>query len=393
MFNVSFINFVSRATVHHPLMFFLSFLAVLLQPSTLSELVEKHLSNSPKTKAPASLCGTQTDGDNSVAQSLPCCSAAESSACNKDGVLETKTKLILEVLQDLQLLCDTQDLSPAGDSEDHSLEDHHHMAANGHHHHLHLSSCHECLELENSTIDSVKYASCENISELPADRSDKWASGDGTFDTVLQDDGGSCISDVDSRYNPKPPNVLVFTSGSKDRYGAVSQLLSECIDMENNIIYHLLPEQALTDPWLDNTRLLVLADQDSLTSQLQGRFLQYLRQGGRILGLSSTFCPPGVCLRLGERRAGEISKVCFSKENSSPLDLHLLTSGNIYTTDTEEEAEVELWGEVMLDTPTQKDLVIARVIDKENAGEAVLCQVKTSDYFEIQPQFGNNLNK
>lgn len=356
-------------------MLFLFFLAVLLQPSTLSELVEKHLSNSPKTKAPASLCGTQNDGDNSVAECLPCCSTATSSPCNKHSDLESKTNLILE--QDLQHLCDSQDLSPVGDSEDHSLDhqDHHHMAANGHHH-LHLSSCHECLELENSTIDSVKYASCENISELPADRSDRWAGGEGTFDTVLQDDGGSCISDMDLRYNPKPPNVLVFTSGSKDRYGVVSQLLSECIDMENNIIYHLLPEQALTDPWLDNTRLLVLAEEQPLTSQLQDRFLQYLRQGGRILGLSSTFCPPAVCLRLGERRPGEISRVSFSKEDSSPLDLDLLASGNIYTTAPEEEAEVELWGEVILDTSSHKDLVIARVIDKENAGEAVLCQVK-----------------
>lgn len=356
-------------------MFFLSFLAVLLQPSTLSELVGKHLSCSPKTKAPVSLCGTQTEADHSAVESSACCSTAESSPCKNAGVLETKTNLILEVSQDSQHLCDSQDLSPVGDSEDHSLEDHHHMAANGHHH-LHLSSCHECLELENSTIDSVKYASCENISELPADRSDKWASGDGTFDTVLQNDGGSCVSDVDSRYNPKPPNVLVFTSDSKDRYGVVSQLLSECIDLENNIIYHLLPEQALTDPWLDNTRLLVLAEEQSLTSQLQGRFLKYLRQGGRILGLSSTFCPPGVCLRLGERRPGEISRVSFSKENSSPLDLDLLASGKSYTTDPKEEAEVELWGEVILDTPSQKDSVIARVIDKENAGDAVLCQVK-----------------
>lgn len=352
-------------------MFFLSCPAVLLQPSTLNELVKRHLSYSPKRKTTlASLCGTQTD-----AESLPCCSTAEPPY--RDSVPETKTTLIVEESQNSEDLCSTEDLSPASDSEGHSLDDHHHMAANGHHHHLHLSSCHECLELENSTIDSVKYASCENISELPADRSDRLASGDGTFDTVLQDDAGSCVSDVDSRYNPKPPNVLVFTSGSNYRFAAVSKLLSECINMENNIIYQLLPEQALTDPWQDNTRLLVLAEEQPLTSDLHGCFLQYLRQGGRILGLSSTFCPPGVSLRLGERRPGQVSRVTFSKENSSPLDLDLLASGNIYTRDPQEEAEVELWGEVIADTPSQKDLVIARVVDKENAGEAVLCQVKT----------------
>lgn len=250
------------------------------------------------------------------------------------------------------------------------------MEANGHH--LHLSSCHECLELENSTIDSVKYASSENISELPADRSDKLASGDGTFEAVTQDDDeGFCTSSRTSRYNRKPPNVLVYTSGSKDRFGVVSQLLSECIDVENNIIYPLLPQQVLSDPWLDSTRLLVLAEEQSLTSQLQDCFIKYLRQGGRILGLSSTFCPVGVRLKLGERRQGEVSRISFSREGGAELDLDLLASGNIYTTDPQEEAEVELWGELKLDTPSQKDIVIARVTDKESGGQAVLCQVRT----------------
>lgn len=353
----------------------MSFSAVLLQPATLSELVERHLTSSRKTRAPGSLCVPQSDTELSLAGSLPQCSTAESSPRHRDSVPKRKTTLIVE---DSDHLCNTEDLSPISDSEDHSLEDHHQMAANGHHHHhLHLSSCHECLELENSTIDSVKYASCENISELPADRSDRWGGGgDGTFDAVLQDDAGFCMSDVDSRYNPKPPNVLVFTGGSEERFAALSQLLSECVDMENNIIYQLRPEQALTDPWLDNTRLLVLAEEQPLTSQLHGRFLQYLKQGGRILGLSSTFCPPGVSLRLRERRPGQISRVTFSKENSSPLDLDLLASGNIYTMDPQEEAQVELWGEVTADAPSQKDLVIARVADKDNAGEAVLCQVR-----------------
>lgn len=375
-------------------MFLLSSLAVLLQQSTLSELLEKPHSHSPKTKGLPPLCDTRTD---TVAESVPGCSAAESLAGNKDFVLEKKTNLIIEELQESEHLCDTRDLSPVCDSEDHSMEDHHHVGANGHH--LHLSSCHECLELENSTIDSVKYASSENISELPADRLDKWASGDGTFDTVVQDDGGSYIPDMNSGHNPKPPNVLVYTSGSMDRYGEVSQLLSECINMENNIIYHLLPQQALSDPWLDNTRLLVLAEEQSLTPQLQARFLKYLGQGGRILGLSSTFCPPGVCLKLGERRQGDVSRMSFSKENSAGLDLDLLASGNVYTADTREEATVELWGELILDSPSQKDVVIARVTGKGNAGEAVLCQVKTCSHHstfdgctEMQPQSGNNLN-
>lgn len=54
------------------------------------------------------------------------------------------------------------------DSGDNSLGiNHQHME--GHGRHLHLSSCHECLELENSTILSIKYTLVDNISDLPDD--------------------------------------------------------------------------------------------------------------------------------------------------------------------------------------------------------------------------------
>lgn len=352
--------------------FFLSFLAVLLQESTLSELLEKQCPQSPTTKT-LSLCGTKTE--NSVVE--PCCPLAESQHLpfRKDSVLlDTKANQSLDELQGSEHLCSPQDLLSICGSEDPLMVNHNHMEGNEYH--LHLSSCHECLELENSTILSVQYASSENISELADENLDKGVSGVDTVSKVAQNAGGSCILNSSFKCNHKPPNVLVYTSGCQERYAVVSKLLSECIGMENNIIYPLLPQQALSDPWLDNTRLLVLAEEEPLTSLLQTLFLRYLSLGGRILGLASTFCPPGICLNIKERQQGQVSRMSFTRENSTELELDLLASGNVYTRDTQEGPEVEFWGELKLHIPNQKDIVIVKVAEKGNVGEAVLCQVK-----------------
>lgn len=253
----------------------------------------------------------------------------------------------------------------------------------GHGHHLHLSSCHECLELENSTILSVKYASAENIPDLPDDNSEGVVSGDETLDEVEHNAGGSFAQSSRFDCNHKPPNVLVYTGGCQERFQAVSQLLSECLNMENNIIYPLLPQQALGDPWLDNTRLLVLAEVEPLTPQLQTRFLTYLSQGGRVLGLASTLCPAGVCLEVRERRRGQISRLSFTREDSTELELNLLASGKVYIRETQGGGEVELWGELKGDVPHLRDMVIVRVTHEGDAGEAVLCQVKTFTLLKV----------
>lgn len=238
----------------------------------------------------------------------------------------------------------------------------------GHGHHLHLSSCHECLELENSTILSVKYASVENIPDLPDDNSEANSVGEAEADHNV---GGAF------GHGRKPPNVLVYAAGSQERFQTVSQLLSECIDMENNIIYHLLPQQVLTDPWGENTRLLVLAEEEPLTPQLQACFLTYLSKGGRVLGLASSLCPAGICLEGRQRPQKQIRTLAFTREDSVELELHLLASGNVYVRDIQGGGEVELWGELQSDILHQRDMVIVRVTHEEDGGEAVLCQVKT----------------
>ncbi|KAK5888170.1 hypothetical protein CesoFtcFv8_016697 [Champsocephalus esox] len=312
---------------------------VLLQESTLSELLEKQC---PKTETSPHTGGGAAErrppSDHQLLQ------------CPKGSLLlPPEVKRRLEERRGSEPLRGSKDLGVACDQEDRSLGNYLHME--GHKHHLHLSSCHECLELENSTILSVKYASAENIPDLPDDDSGGLGSGGETLDDVEPDGGFSGLSDCKS----KPPNLLLYTGGCPKRYEAVRQLISECVDMENYIIYPLQPQQALSDPWLENTRLLVLAEEEALTPQLQTRFLTYLSQGGRVLGLASTLCPAGLCLEARERRRGQGG------------------------------GEVELWGELKGDSPHQRDMVVVRVTHGGDGGEAVLCQA----HLEIAPDSQN----
>ncbi|XP_031166802.1 biotin--protein ligase isoform X1 [Sander lucioperca] len=355
---------------------------VLLQESTLSELLEKQC---PKTETSSLwLCGPQSG--EGVAEPLRCRLSPNNQhlQCRKGSLLLTpELKRRLGERRGSEPLCGTKDPGAVCDSEDHSLGSHHHME--GHKHHLHLSSCHECLELENSTILSVKYASAENIPDLPDDNSVGLDSGDETLDDVEHDAKGFSGQSGGFDCKSKPPNILLYTGGCQERFEALRQLLSECINMENNIIYPLQPQQALSDPWLDNTRLLVLAEEETLTPQLQTRFLTYLSQGGRVLGLASTLCPAGLCLKVRERQRGKVSRLSFTREDSTELELSVLASGMVYVRDTQGGGEVELWGELKGDSPHQRDMVVVRVTHRGDDGEAVLCQA----HLEIAPDSQN----
>lgn len=229
-------------------------------------------------------------------------------------------------------------------------------------HHLHLSSCHECLELENSTILSVKFASAENIPDLPDD--DDAASADDAEESVRLNASG------------KPPNVLVFTGGCEQQYQRIRSLLAECVDTERYTIYPLRPQTALSDPWPENTRLLVLATDQTLTPQLQLRFLSYLSQGGKVLGLSSTLCPAGLALRPRNQRKDRICRLSFTKANSAELHLSVVASGHVYERDGS-GGEVELWGEIC--AQDEREMAIVRVTHGADSGEAVLCQVPAAE--------------
>ncbi|XP_029029227.1 biotin--protein ligase isoform X2 [Betta splendens] len=329
---------------------------IVLQESTLSELMGQQCPQSSNTVK--SLCSSHTDkfgSDLFTDIQHPQCS---------------KTLLTLEQVAELG---STEHPECPKDSEDHFLETYPHME--GHGHHLHLSSCHECLEMENSTITSVKHASAENIPDLPNENSVRLNSGDKTLDEHEGFSGGGL------NFDGKPPNVLVYTGGSQERFNTIFQVLSECINMENNIIYSLQPQEALNDPWLENTRLLVLAEEDTLTPQLQTRFLTFLSMGGRVLGLASKLCPAGLGLKDKGSQSGQVRRLSFTREDSTEVEFSVLASGKVYVRDTQGGGQVELWGELREDLSDERGMAIVRVTHGKDGGEAVLCQV----HLEIAP--------
>lgn len=348
--------------------------AVHLQESALCALLEKQCPHSTKGVTSLSLCRSQSEevDPEPFPRHLPA-----HLQCRKGSLLLIpEVNKRLEERRGSEPLCSTQVVEPA-DIEDRSLGNHHHME--GHGHHLHLSSCHECLELENSTILSVKYASADNIPDLPDDNAVKLESG---LDETEQDAKGCSGQGAGIDYYGKPPNVVVYTGGCQKRFQAVRDLLSGCLNMENNIIYPLQPQQALSDPWLENTRLLVLAEEETLTPQLQTRFLTYLSQGGKVLGLASTLCPAGLCLEARERQRMQIRRLSFTRKDCTELELSMLASGKVYIRDVRGGGEVELWGELKGDDRQQREMVIVRVTHGGDGGEAVLCQVKTDNVSE-----------
>ncbi|KAL0994492.1 hypothetical protein UPYG_G00122970 [Umbra pygmaea] len=362
--------------------------SVLLKESALKELLEKGKSvrhiNSLSLKKQTEII---------LSEPSSCEREARSERSNSQQTERRKGSPLLlpEVRRALAERRGSEPLRGAGsgvDSGDNSLGNTQHME--GHGHHLHLSSCHECLELENSTILSVKYASVDNIPDLPDDYATCTDSGDETLDEFVEDEAESFVGQC-RRVNVsgKPPNVLVYTGGCQKRFQRVCSLLGECIDMCSYTVYPLRPQQALSEPWLESATLLVLASDDPLTPQLQTRFLAYLEQGGRVLGLASTLCPAGLALEPRECRRSQICRLSFTRADSTELDLSVLASGSVFVRQPQSNGagnpgEVESWGELKGDTEDgDKDMVIVRLTLGKNGGEAVLCQV----YLETDPEF------
>ncbi|CAM4728505.1 unnamed protein product [Leuciscus chuanchicus] len=257
-------------------------------------------------------------------------------------------------------------LSRTGQEEPELPSDHQHMEG----HHLHLSSCHECLELENSTIQSVRFASAENIPDLPVDGAENIP--------YLPDEEEKNIPDLlDSesvrlRSSGKPPNVLVFTGGCDLQYRRIRSLLTEVLDPECYTIYPLRPQPALSEPWPDSTLLLVLGT-GPLTPQLTLVFLAFLSRGGRVLGLSCSLCPAGVTLRPRAPPEEQICRLSFTRADGTELRMSVVSSGSVYERE-EGEGEVELWGEIT--EQDQPEMAIVRLTHGPDSGQAVLCQVR-----------------
>nr|DBA34512.1 TPA: hypothetical protein GDO54_002063 [Pyxicephalus adspersus] len=243
--------------------------------------------------------------------------------------------------------------------------------ASGEHLHLHLSSCHECLELENCTIESVKFASAENIPDLPDD-----------FSSLEdQSDVGHPKETSNLNVSGKPPNVLIYGDpSSPERVEQVKSVLLQCFDACRYVVYPLPEDQALTAPWVDNCLLLVLVGEKPIPANVHKLFISYLEKGGKILGLASTFTFGNVELKKKSELLGSVQDLVFDGPSGNEIHLNVMVSGLVY-----EEGFIEScnqsnqWGRLNNES---QDLMMVRQEYGDNGGEAILCQVR----LEMSPE-------
>ncbi|NXQ31207.1 BPL1 ligase, partial [Alaudala cheleensis] len=258
----------------------------------------------------------------------------------------------------------------------------------GEQHHLHLASCHECLQLENSTIESVRFASAENIPELPNDCSSR-----------AEEKEDECVEKGMKRINlsGKPPNILIYlgSEAAKERFEQVKAVLRECVDAESYTIYQLLQEQVLRDPWIDNSLLLVIATQEAIPEGSHKQFMAFLSKGGKILGFSSSFTFGAVQIKAKNKLKKVVQELLVSKRDSSEVKLNLLVSGCVF----EEEgmkgdpSRVKVLSRL---NNADKDPVIVHVTHGSSGGEAILCQAHLeldSNSMDVQTEEEFNLLK
>ncbi|NWX52067.1 BPL1 ligase, partial [Steatornis caripensis] len=235
----------------------------------------------------------------------------------------------------------------------------------GEHHHLHLSSCHECLQLENSTIESVRFASAENIPELSDDCKSK-----------LEEENNDCLARGIKRVNlaRKPPNVLIYLGSetAKEEFEQVKSILQECIDADSYTIYQLHEEQVLKAPWIDNSLLLIIATEEPISEENHKQFMKFLSKGGKILGFSSSFMFDGIQIKRKNKLKNTVRELVVSKMDGTEIKLNLLVSGCIFEEVTKEDtSKVKTLSRL---NNTDKDTVIVHLAYGDSGGEAILSQ-------------------
>lgn len=233
-------------------------------------------------------------------------------------------------------------------------------------HHLHLSSCHECLQLESSTIESVKFASAENIPELPDDCSSRT----GEKEDESLEKGVKRIN-----LAGKPPNILIYlgSEAAKGRFEQVKSVLRECLDAESYTVYQLHQEQVFRDPWVDNSLLLVIATEEPIPEGTHKQFMTFLSKGGKILGFSSSFTFGGVQIKPKNKLRKAVHELVIPKKDSPEVKLNLLVSGCVFEEGMKGDgSRVKVWSRL---NNADKDPVIVHMTHGSSGGEAILCQV------------------
>ncbi|XP_049806651.1 uncharacterized protein LOC126249056 isoform X4 [Schistocerca nitens] len=84
--------------------------------------------------------------------------------------------------------------------------------------------------------------------------------------------------------NMKPPNVLIVSESVIARNN-IKDMLYNVLNKNRYTVYTTTQEQLLIQPWMDNTRLLVVSG--NVSHELGSRVINYLLQGGKVLCLCS----------------------------------------------------------------------------------------------------------
>ncbi|KAK1344342.1 hypothetical protein QTO34_014909 [Cnephaeus nilssonii] len=197
--------------------------------------------------------------------------------------------------------------------------------------------------------------------------------------------GGEGVADADgperegrrTNLTGKAPNILLYVgSDSQEALGRLQEVrsvLADCVDPDSYTLYHLPEESARRDPWPDNCLLLVIASREPVPEDVHQTFLAYLSQGGKVLGLSSSFALAGCQVTSKDALQATVQSLVFSKADRSLVELSVLSSGCVYEQGPGEPLSPgPLQGH--LDNEDQ-DRLIVQVPFGARGGEAVLCQV------------------
>nr|XP_021383130.1 biotin--protein ligase [Lonchura striata domestica] len=252
-----------------------------------------------------------------------------------------------------------------GDKSELEEEREHEETGAGDHQSLHVFSCHECQQLEDITIESVKSASAENIPELPEDCS-----------SSREEKEHECLQKGIKRINlaGKPPNILIYlgSEAAEGRFEQVRAVLGGCIDAESYTVYQLHQEQVLRDPWADNSLLLLIATEEPIPEDIHRQFMTFLAKGGKILAFSSSFTFGGVQIKHKNKLRRVVHELVVSKKDSTEVKLSLLVSGCVFEEGMKGDgSRVKVLSRL---NNAAKDTVMVHLTHGSSGGEAILSQ-------------------
>lgn len=175
----------------------------------------------------------------------------------------------------------------------------------------------------------------------------------------------------------KPPNILVYC-GKKDSsrlFVGVKSVLSQCVNTDQYVIYHLKHDQVKSTPWQDNTTLLVIAS-DKVYDGVDQLFLQYFVHGGRLLSFGSEF--DSLIVKRTARlpaltgQLGLVTLNCDGHDNVS-----VIATKYCYT-DSRESVLSDVTMTCLACDTTSCQPVIVETLRESSAGLAILSQVSLS---------------